>query len=177
LEAMNAFPLAQFYLLEPVFTLEPYLGLYTAADLREEAQGDRRVAEQIARQFGWAHRLADWSQARAQELYGVAIRAAAWTIELLATEIVPSRHVHPRPHVRGDLAGLLANDTLVELTRRAESGGSIKDMRRLRRAIEELQWRTTIDPVLCFELPDQPGALWFESHWFVGADGRRYVHY
>ena len=34
-----------------------------------------------------------------------------------------------------------------------------------------------IDLVLAFELPDRPGELWFEAHWFIGRDARTYVHY
>ncbi len=176
LEAMMAHPVAKFYLLEPVFTSEPYFRLYTPGDLRNEAAGDRRVSEQIARQFGWAHRAANWTRARGRELAGVAVRAAAWTVEQLAREIVPSR-----PAVRhlqaDDLAAILADETLVELARRADRHGLDQDARRLRRAIDELRWRVSIDPVLCFELDDRPGELWFEAHWFTGADGRRYVHY
>jgi hypothetical protein len=176
LEAMTAQPLAKFYLLEPVFTSEPYFRLYTADDLRTEAAGDWRESQQIARQFGWAHRAADWTRARGRELAGVALRAAARTVELLATEIIPPRRPAEHAHA-SELAALLADETLMELARRADRHGLDHDARRLRRAIDELRWRTSIDPVLCFELEDRPGELWFEAHWFTGGDGRRYVHY
>ena len=175
-EALMAHPLAKFYLLEPVFTSEPYFRLYTPEELREEAAGDRRVSEQIARHFGWAHRAADWTRARGRDLAGIAMRAAAWTIEQLSRDVIPGSEPHVHPHA-DELAALLADDTLVELARRADRHGLDRDARRLRRAIEELRWRMSIDPVLCFELEDRPGELWFEAHWFTGANGKRYVHY
>lgn len=175
LEAMTAYPLAKFFLLEPVFTSEPYLRLYTPEELRDEASGDRRVSQQIARHFGWAYRTAEWTKERSREMAAVALRATAWTIERLATVIGPS----PRPAFphADELSALLADETMTELVRRAEQSGLDQDARRLRRAIEELRWRTSIDPVLCFELSESPGQLWFESHWFTGIDGKRYVHY
>ncbi|MCO6046193.1 hypothetical protein NG895_20035 [Aeoliella sp. ICT_H6.2] len=175
LEAMMAHPLAKFYLLEPVFTSEPYYRLYSSEDLRTEATGDQRICEQIAWRLGWAHRGGKWTAERVRELAGLAMRGAAWAIELLATEITPSRIDHPQ-HA-DELAALLADDTLNELARRAEQQGLERDAKRLRRAIEELRWRTSIDPVLCFELEERPGELWFEAHWYTGMDGRRYVHY
>ncbi|WP_425399483.1 hypothetical protein [Aeoliella sp.] len=175
LEAMMAHPLAKFFLLEPVFTSEPYYRLYTPEDLRTEAAGDRRACEQIAWQFGWAHRAGKWTADRGRDLTGMAMRGAAWAIELLATELLPSRRI--RPLHADELAALLADDTLTELARRADGHGLDQDAKRLRRAIDELRWRTSIDPVLCFELEEKPGQLWFEAHWYTGMDGRRYVHY
>lgn len=175
LEAMMAHPLAKFFLLEPVFTSDPYYRLYTSEDLRTEAAGDQRVCEQIAWQLGWAHRAGKWTTERAEQLAAMAMRGAAWAIELLATELLPARRAHPL-HA-DELAAMLADDTLSELARRADQHGLEHDAKRLRRAIEELRWRTSIDPVLCFELEDRPGELWFEAHWYTGMDGRRYVHY
>lgn len=175
LEAMMAYPLAKFFLLEPVFTNDPYLRLYTPQELRDEAAGDRRASEQIARHFGWAFRTAKWTKARASDLAAISLRGAAWTVERMAEAIGPlqqSAVLHA-----DELSALLADDTMTELARRAERSGLDKDARRLRRAIEELRWRTSIDPVLCFELSERPGELWFEAHWFTGMDGKRYVHY
>ncbi len=177
LEAMTAHPLAKFYLLEPVFTSEPCFRLYTADDLREEAEGDRRVSEQIARQFGWAHRAADWARTRGRQLSGLSMRAAARTVEALTKSVVPNRARVPHHRQPDEWVALLADDTMVELARRADGHGLDRDAHRLRRAVQELRWRMSYDPVLCFELEDRPGELWFEAHWFTGSDGRRYVHY
>jgi len=179
LEAMNAHPLAKFYLLEPVFTSEPYFRLYTADDLRQEAEGDRQAVEKIVRHFGWSYRMADWCRARSRELAGAAMRATATVLEGLAKQFVPRSRATLS---RSDLARLLrdgeqTDDIVSRWARSSEARSLDDDRRRLQRAIDELRWRASIDPVLCFELPDQPGQLWFESHWFTGADGRRYVHY
>jgi hypothetical protein len=67
-----------------------------------------------------------------------------------------------------------------DFTRRLErthSLGLATESRRLEFALAELRRRIVIDPVLAFELPDRPGELWFEAHWFIGRDARTYVHY
>jgi hypothetical protein len=59
----------------------------------------------------------------------------------------------------------------------AESLDLVFERRRLEFALAELRRRIAVDPVLAFELPDRPGELWFEAHWFIGRDARTYVHY
>lgn len=135
IEAMTAYPTAQFYLLQPVFTNEPSFRLYTAGDLRTEAEGDRRQALWRARHLGWAYRAADWTEQRGRELRQLAREC----LERVETAVI-------EPIVRSRFSA-------------------------------DLQRRFEVDPVLCFELPDNPGELWFESHWFEGSDGRMYVHY
>lgn len=176
LEAMMAHPLAKFYLLEPVFTMEPYYRLYTASDLRTEAAGDRAECQRLAWQWGWAHRAGKWTGERAREVGAAMLRCAARTLEQLARPI--ARQPAAVPHLSADdMAAILADETLVELARRADRHGRDHDAQRLKRAVQELRWRVSIDPVLCFELAERPGQLWFESHWYTGMDGRRYVHY
>jgi hypothetical protein len=46
-----------------------------------------------------------------------------------------------------------------------------------RRSLVELRNHLAIDPILCFERPSQPGVLWFEAHWYIGIDGKTYVHF
>lgn len=135
LEAMTAYPTAQFYLLQPVFTTEPSFRLYTAGDLRTEAEGDRQQVLRRARHFGWVYRTAHWTEQRRQELCQL---AKEW-MERIETSVI-------EPIVRS-------------------------------RYSADLQRRFEYDPVLCFELPEKPGELWFESHWFEGSDGRMYVHF
>lgn len=176
LEAMMAHPLAKFYLLEPVFTMEPYYRLYTAGDLRTEAAGDRAECERLAWQWGWAHRTGQWAGERAREAGATLLRGAAWALEQLARPV--ARRSSTVPHLDADdFAAILADETLVELARRADGHGRGGDAQRLKRAVQELRWRVSIDPVLCFELEVRPGELWFEAHWYTGMDGRRYVHY
>lgn len=179
LEAMNAHPLAKFYLLEPVFTSDPYFRLYTADDLREEAAGDHQVVEQIVRHFGWWYRTVERCKTASRRLASLAIRSMAAVVERLAVELMPRGRATLS---RAELARLLrdgeqTDDILSTWARSSETRTLDDDRRRLQRAIDELRWRASIDPVLCFELPERPGELWFESHWFTGADGRRYVHY
>lgn len=179
LEAMNAHPLAKFYLLEPVFTSEPYFRLYTADDLREEAAGDRQVVGQMVRHFGWWYRTVERCKTASRRLASLAMRSMAAFAESLAKQFVPRSRATLS---RSELARLLRDgeqtgEILSTWARSSETRTLDDDRRRLQRAIDELRWRASIDPVLCFELPERPGELWFESHWFTGADGRRYVHY
>lgn len=179
LEAMNAHPLARFYLLEPVFVSQPSFRLYSADDLREEANGDRQEAEQVAKLFGWAFRCSAWVRNRTHDAAAIAVRFSAWVVEVLSKKL---KRLGPRRLSQHDLERLLqgehdADDLLERWVRDSRPSSLEDDRRRLRRAIDELRWRASIDPVLCFELPDRPGELWFESHWFTGADGKRYVHY
>ena len=177
LEAMTAHPFARFYLLEPVFTVDPQLRLLTAEELREESAGDRADSERLAQYLGWGFRTAHWSRARLRDLSTLALRTAVWAVELLIWERVPRQQARFVSLDRSRMTGLLATETLEQLANRASDRGLELEARRLRHAIEILRLRPSIDPVLCFELPDQPGQLWFESHWFTGGDGRRYVHY
>lgn len=165
MEAMDAFPGADFYFLEPVFTSEPCLRLYSATELREEASGDLQDVLMLARNYGWLFRTADWAGRQRDRLAEHASRLAVAVEEKLraATE----RLLAP-PKRASDLE---------ELARRAEQQGRFDDAVRLRRSLAEIRWHMTIDPLLCFGLPSQPGRLWFEAHWYVGQDSRTYVHY
>jgi hypothetical protein len=64
-----------------------------------------------------------------------------------------------------------------ELIARMSGSNLDDDMAAFRRAVVDLRMRLVIDPILCFELPERPGELWFESHWFEGQDGKLYVAY
>ncbi len=174
-EALMAFPRATTFLLQPVFVNDPVPRLYSAGDLRQEALGDQREALRIARQWGWAFRAAAWGRRKGRQgvehAKRVALRMATRLLESLASDVaaqLPSRR-------EIDPALFWATHrTLTRLHQRAEENGWEADVARFREALGRL---TEIDPVLCFELPERPGELWFESHWFEGIDGRRYVHY
>jgi hypothetical protein len=173
LEAMDAFASATFYFLRPVFVMEPTFRLCTADELRREAYFDRLDAMRLARYFGWAIRTQAWLAAKRDAAALFALRRLVRAVEALSW----------------DLAPLPAGDRIDPLTRRrlqrefvrrrerAESLGLAAESRRLEMALTELRRRIVIDPVLAFELPDRTGELWFEAHWYVGRDGRTYVHY
>lgn len=166
-EAMEAHPLATFYYLSPVFTREPRLRLYPADELRAEARGDRRDAMTIARYYGWAFRANAWRRRRTRDAAFAAARTAARVADTVTRRPrLLRRGAAPRP------AG-----TLEELIRRAERDGRTEDAVRYRRSLEEIRRLLSVDPILCFEKPGDPGRLWFEAHWYLGEDGRTYVHY
>lgn len=131
-EAMDAFPTATFYFLEPVFTRQPALRLYTADELREEAAGDQRDARLLARRYGMLFRSHHWLCRQRDRVEQTLNRWADQFEEMVTPRRQPQ--LAPSPH-----------------------------------------W--AFDPILCFELPEEPGKLWFEAHWYEGADGRTYVHY
>ena len=93
-EALEAFPHATTFLLQPVFISTPAPRLYNAAELRLEALGDQREAMRIARQFGWAFRTAVATRRRLRQ--GVervgrwALRIATRLMERLASD-APSK--------------------------------------------------------------------------------------
>ncbi|MCA9239049.1 MAG: hypothetical protein KDA37_02565 [Planctomycetales bacterium] len=132
LAAMDAFPSATFYYLEPVFTRQPALRLYTADELREEAAGDRRDAEVLACRYGALFRMHHWLCRQRDRVEQTLNRWADQFDEMMVARRQPQ--MAPSPH-----------------------------------------W--SFDPILCFELPEEPGRLWFEAHWYEGVDGRTYVHY
>lgn len=174
-EALMAFPQATTFLLQPVFVSDPAPRLYSADDLRQEALGDRHEAMRIARQLGWAFRTAAWLQRKQRQTIEkakrIVLRLATRFLESLASKAVP------QPARRGEIDPAVfwaTHRTLTRLHQRAEENGWEADVVRFREALGRL---SEIDPVLCFELPERPGELWFESHWFEGIDGRRYVHY
>jgi hypothetical protein len=173
LEAMDTFASATFYFLRPVFVTEPTFRLSTADELRREAHLDQLDAMRLARHFGWAFRSQVWLAAKRDAAALFALRTLVRSVEALTW----------------DLAPIPAGDRIDPLTRRrlqrefgrrlerTESLGLAAESRRLKFALAELQRRIVIDPVLAFELPDRPGELWFEAHWYVGRDGRTYVHF
>lgn len=179
-EAMNAAPHATFYFLRPVFTFDPEFRLYTADDLRREAAGDRDDAVFAARMYGSAIRSAAWVKQRCYDIARLAtrlaVRVATFAVRggaFMAGE--PFRLRSRRlPEEFYRLHGRLDIDELIARTR----GSALDDeVVEFRRAMRDLRMRLPLDPILCFELPERPGELWFESHWFHGQDGKLYVSY
>lgn len=174
MEALDAFATATFYFLRPVFANEPAFRLCTVAELRREAYFDQFDAFRRAHHFGWAYRMQRWLGQKRDRAKLAAMRVLVRSVETLTWELMPTRPnpggIDPitRRRLRRNLERRLERTDELELTR---------ESRRLRVAIEELQRRMTIDPVLAFEVPSRPGELWFEAHWYTGADGRSYVHY
>lgn len=174
MEALDAFAAAKFYFLRPVFANEPSFRLCTVAELRREAYFDQFDAFRRARHLGWAYRTQRWLGQKRDRAKLAALRVLVRSIETIAWNLMPtspnSLGIDPatRRRLRRDLERRLVRTDELELTR---------ESRRLRVAIEELQRRITIDPVLAFEVPSRPGELWFEAHWYTGNDGRAYVHY
>ena len=67
-----------------------------------------------------------------------------------------------------------SESAFIRTVRQLGSTDSLPELRLVYREVQELRrW----DPVLCFELKDQPGTLYLVSHWFVGHDCKTYVHY
>jgi len=174
MEALDAFAAATFYFLRPVFANEPSFRLSTVAELRREAYFDQFDAFRRARHFGWAYRMQRWLGEKRDRAKLAALRLLVRSVETLAWELMPglpnARGIDPatRRHLRRQLEKRLQRTEELDLAR---------ESRRLRVAIEELQRRVTIDPVLAFEVASRPGELWFEAHWYTGADARTYVHY
>lgn len=169
IEAMEAFPQATTYLLQPVFMSDSSVRLFSAGELRLEAEGDRREVLAIARRFGWAFRAIAAARRKVRDACLFLLRIVTQELERLAPP--PTR----RQRFDWNEAGYWrARQTLTAMSQRAEEQGLLEEVVRFREALGRL---AEIDPVLCFELPDKPGELWFESHWFQGIDGKRYVHY
>ena len=172
IEAMDAYPLAKFYFIRPVFNAEASFDLQSPAELRAEAAGDERVALQIARRFGWVHRSERWASQQAARAGRAAVDFAGHCVDKLMALLLANDNEWIDP-----VAAATRQGSLARLANEAEADGRPDDAQRFRATIAELRRRMDIDPVLCFELPDKPGQLWFEAHWFDGVDGRRYVHY
>jgi hypothetical protein len=171
-EALEAFPQATTYLLQPVFVSDPAVRLFSPEELRREAEGDRREVMWFARRFGWAFRSLAYSRRQLRAAGRATGRAAGKLLEMFAARLRTRR---PLRRIELDTASYwIARGTLTSLSERAVEQGRDGEALRFRELIGRL---SEIDPVLCFELPEQPGELWFESHWFEGVDGRRYVHY
>lgn len=170
LEAMKAYPLAKFFFLRPVFAVDDAVRLLPPAELREEAAGDLRVARQIARMYGWTHRAEHWARRQAQRAGRAVLNTAGRAVDAVVSRFSPAA-------IPGGTVSVLAGRTLIGLAETAEAEGRLQDAIRYRASAAELRRRQDIDPILCFELPERPGELWFEAHWFDGADGRLYVHY
>lgn len=173
LEAMDTFASATFYFLRPVFAAEPTFRLCTADELRREAHFDRLDAMRLARHFGWAIRTKAWMTAKCEAAALFALRELVRAVESLSWDLSPlPAGDRIDPHTRRRL-----QREIERRLERTESLGLEVESRRLEFALAELRRRIVIDPVLAFELPERPGELWFEAHWFVGRDGRTYVHY
>lgn len=174
LEAMDAFASATFYFLRPVFVAEPGFRLCSVDELRCEAHFDRFDALRRARQLGWAYRSQAWLAAKRDRAALLALRLLVRSIETLTWELAPTL-----PN-RGGIDPATRRRLRRQFERRLERTEELdltKESRRLRIALNDLQRRITIDPVLAFEVASRPGELWFEAHWFAGNDGRTYVHY
>ncbi|MEM9352628.1 MAG: hypothetical protein AAGA92_06425 [Planctomycetota bacterium] len=176
LEAMTAAPGATFYFLRPTFTTVPYFRLYSAQDLREDAEIDRGDAIFAARLYGWAFRAVEAARRTAIAGGRLALRgsiAAVSTAAALLRKLAGNGGL--------DLRNRRDAQVFAELLETELAGSTIIDSGtqadELRRAIAELRFYASIDPVLCFETPDRPGELWFEAHWYEGQSGRTYVHY
>jgi len=160
---------ATFYFLRPVFTADPEFRLYTPADLREEAAGDRDEAIFTARLWGGPIRAADATRR-------LGLRAATLVLRGFCRLYEALMRRHNRRMAQNLIARMRHLDT-EELLRRVEKLPSGTEMIEFQRELRDMRTRLSIDPILCFELPHRPGELWFEAHWFEGRDGRLYVGY
>ncbi|TWT77515.1 hypothetical protein Pla123a_21760 [Posidoniimonas polymericola] len=165
LEALDAHPEATFYYLEPVFASEPTMRLYPADELRAEAAGDQQDAFMLARNYGAFFRARAWAGEQ-QSRCGAALAAAAERAEDALLNF--AAWLLPQP---ASLRRLEASYSV------AVRQGQQAEAERLQRAIRRVRWHMTFDPILCFELPGEPGRLRFEAHWYVGTDNKTYVHY
>lgn len=162
-EAMDAFPEATFYFLQPVFDDE-LGGLYSADELRRDGQYDQDYAFFLSRLYGWAFRSAAWGVRQMDRAKRLALGFATRGIDQVNRRM---RRHHP----------WLAPAPAALRRARNELLAADVEAREFRRALSELRAHLAVDPILCFELPDRPGLLWFEAHWYLGANGKRYVHF
>jgi hypothetical protein len=176
MEALDAFPRATFYYLRPVFTADPTARMYTADDLRREAASDCENIVAATRVHGWAIRTADWSRRRLIDAARLALRGATRLLDGIEYVLAPVQRRRLMRMAR--TADALERRTdLAELADRADHLGLDREAHEFRRAALRLQATFDFDPLLVFEVKSRPGQLWFESHWYVGQDGRTYVHY
>ncbi|MCA9261428.1 MAG: hypothetical protein KDA61_19565 [Planctomycetales bacterium] len=175
-EAMSSFPEATFYFLRPVFTCDPELRLFTPADLAEEVRLDRDNALFSARLYGPAIRASHFAAHHVCGAASVCWARAKSFSAALAKKLEPSARTRAREALREIDPARLPHGFVREVEREFRLGAET-DVEAVRRATQRLREHQAIDPVLCFELPRQPGKLWFEAHWFDGRDGKRYVHY
>jgi hypothetical protein len=175
-EALDAFPYATYHYLRPVFTADPFPRLYTAADLRREAQTDRQNIIEATRVHGWAIRARARARRAAVAAASFGLRAATRAMDTLYLMSVPiERRMLARLASRSEQ--LRERDDLAGLAQRADELGLVREAQEFRRAALRLQATFDFDPILCFEVNSRPGQLWFEAHWYRGQDGRTYVHY
>ncbi len=174
LEALDLFPGAKFYFLRPVFVADPQQRLYTVGDLAEDVEIDREEAIFAAWMYGWAFRTVDLARRRAFDAVRIGVQTVTKAVEKLnyLLEPVERRRIIRLARARD---ALLRRNDLDRLADKADQWGMELEAQQLRRAISELRY--SFDPILCFEVADRPGQLWFEAHWFEAQDGRTYVHY
>ena len=174
LEALETFPNARFYFLQPVFTSVPHRRLYTADDLREDAAIDRDNAIFAARLYGDLFRSIDWSRQRLLDLARCGLRLATRSVDALNYLISPYPRHRARRRPRRDW---VSPADLTALVGRTRGLGLDDEALALRSSLLELRTQFRYDPVLAFEVAERPAELWFEAHWFAGHSGRTYVHF
>lgn len=176
MEAMDAFPTATFYYLRPVFTVDPYPRMYTAVDLRQEAATDRENIIAATRVHGWAIRSAAWTRRRVTDAARLGLRGVTSVLNGINYLTLPVQRRHLMRMARS-AESLKWQSDLEGLAARADHLGLEKEAREFRQAALRLQATFAFDPILCFEVKSRPGRLWFEAHWYLGQDGRTYVHF
>ena len=159
MEAMEKCPAATFYFLRPVFMNDRQVSLCLADILREEANDDRDYAMFLTRLFGWSFRGANCCRHRVRDASRLAL--------ICGTSMVRQLNRGFDRLQRDRQRFLPAISTSSDPTATED----------FRRSLAELRNHLVIDPVLCFERPSHPGVLWFEAHWYIGIDGKTYIHF
>ena len=127
--------------------------------LREEAKDDRDYAMFLMKLFGWPFRRANWCRHRVRDAARLALICGTSMVRQLNRGFDRLQRIRPR--------FLPPISTSSDPTATEE----------LRRNLAELRNHLAIDPVLCFERESHPGVLWFEAHWYIGIDGKTYIHF
>ena len=159
LEAMEQYPDATFYFLRPLFMNDGQVTLCLADMLREEAEEDRDYAMFLTKLFGSSFRSAAWWYQRLRDTSRLALRCGTSVVRQLNRSLDRVQRDRQR--------FFMPRFTSHHPTATEE----------FRRSLVELRNHLAIDPILCFERPSQPGVLWFEAHWYIGIDGKTYVHF
>ena len=153
------FPEATFYFLRPMFMADGSGELCLGDSLRWDEKEDREYAIFLARLYGWYFR-------RREQCRQAARIAAACALEVATTWI-------RRASRNADRRDMPMPTAVFE----SDTDRLKKAAAEFQATLSELERHVAIDPILCFELPQSPGKLWFEAHWYLGCDDRLYVHY
>ena len=120
---------------------------------------DRDYAMFLTKLFGWSFRGANWYRHRLRDAARLALICGTSMVRQLNRGLNRLQRHRPRflPTISTSSDPTATED--------------------FHRSLMELRNHWAIDPVLCFERQSHPGVLWIEAHWYIGIDGKKYIHF